>query len=250
MNNYETMMAAFSSGNNLLTVVGGITYFIGFLQYVYSVRLLVREKLTPFPVWMHTFYIAHDSTWAFLFFCASFHYGWNPIFLFVSIAHMAWVLLEIISLVLIVRWDNSRREQFGLYFGGDATSKQALLMIVGQLAAFYPLMNLCLHFFGEGSYMHTAILTQFIMAIGPGVLWMRRGSRAGGGMGIALCLIGSTVISFQPWSIWVITMPEVFDTPWFYLMGAGCLAITVFYAVTVSRFPAKVAGTDGKKPIW
>lgn len=250
MNFYEAMMKAFAPGNTLLSVVGGITFAIGFLQYVYSVRLLVREKLSPFPVWMHTFYIAHDSTWAFLFFCASAHYQWNPVFMFTSIAHVAWVLLEIFSLVLIVRFDISRREQFGLYFGENVSSKQALLMIVGQLAAFYPLMNLGLHFMGEGSYMHTAILTQFIMAIGPGVLWMRRGSRAGGGMGVALCIIASTVVSFQPWSMWVITMPDIFDTPWFYLMGVACLAITVFYAVTVSRFPAKVPTADGRKPIW
>lgn len=250
MNYYEAMLSAFSSGNNLLAVVGGVTFAIGFLQYVYSIRLLVREKLTPFPVWMHTFYIAHDSTWAFLFFFASAHYQWNPIFLFTSLAHVVWVLLEIFSLVLIVRFDNSRREQFGMHFGPNVTRNQAVLAIVGQLAAFYTLMNLCVHFMGEGSYMMTAILTQYVMALGPGLLWMRRGSRAGGGMGIAFCLIASTAISFQPWSMWVIAMPSIFDTPWFYLMGVVCLVISVSYAVMVSRFPAKLPSGDGRRPIW
>lgn len=250
MSYYEAMAAAFRPDNTPLILIGSITFAIGFLQYVYSVRLLVREKLSPFPVWMHTFYVAHDSTWAFFFFFAAGRYHDNPVFMAVSIAHVVWVMLEIYSLVQIVRFDISRREQFGLYFGENVSRNQAVLMIVGQLAAFYSLMNLGVHFMGEGSYMHTAILTQFIMAIGPGVLWMRRGSRAGGGMGVALCIIASTAVSFQPWSMWVIAMPDVFDTPWFYLMGAACLAITLFYAVTVARLPAKSPSDDGKKPIW
>jgi hypothetical protein len=248
MNYYAAMAAAFTPDNTPLLIVGTITFAIGFLQYIYSVRLLVREKLSPFPVWMHTFYVAHDSTWAFLFYVAATKYHNNPVFMAVSVAHVVWVLLEIFSLVQIVRFDISRREQFGLYFRQNVSRNQAV--IVGQLAAFYALMNLGLHFMGAGSYMHTAILTQFIMAIGPGVLWMRRGSRAGGGMGIALCIIASTVVSFQPLSMWVIAMPGVFDTPWFYLMGMACLAITLFYAVIVARFPAKVRSADGKKPIW
>lgn len=250
MNYYEAMAAAFRPDNTPLLIIGSITFAIGFLQYIYSVRLLVREKLSPFPVWMHTFYVAHDSTWAFLFYVASGNYHHNPVFMAVSIAHVVWVLLEIFSLVLIVRFDVSRREQFGLYFGDNVSHGQAVLMILGQLAAFYPLMNLGVHFMGEGSYMMTAILTQFIMAIGPGVLWMRRGSRAGNGIGVALCIIASTVVSFQPLSMWVIAMPEVFDTPWFYLMGAACLAITLFYLKTVASFPAKQAGADGRKSIW
>ncbi|KAL2843274.1 hypothetical protein BJX68DRAFT_157405 [Aspergillus pseudodeflectus] len=36
---------------------------VGLLQYVYSVLLVRREG--PFPLWMHTFYLAHGTTWAY-----------------------------------------------------------------------------------------------------------------------------------------------------------------------------------------
>jgi hypothetical protein len=37
---------------------------VGLLQYIYSVLLVRREGRGPFPLWMHTFYLAHDTTWA------------------------------------------------------------------------------------------------------------------------------------------------------------------------------------------
>lgn len=250
MNYYEIMLSAFTLDNIPLITVGAITFAIGFIQYIYSLRLLNREKYSPFPCWMHTFYVAHDSTWAVLFFIASRHYDWNPLFMVISVAHVVWVLLEIYNLVQLVRFNGYRQEQFGLYFGEGVTKQQAIMVIIGQICAFYTLVNVTHYFIGIGAYMMTAILTQYVMALGPGILWMRRKSRLGGGMGIALAIIASTVISFQPWSMWVIAMPDVFNTAWFYLMGLVCLVVSVSYAVMVSHFPAKVPTTDGKKAIW
>lgn len=45
-----------------------ITFILGFLVYVYSFVLVIREKSAPYPLWMHTFYCAADfmGIWVFL----------------------------------------------------------------------------------------------------------------------------------------------------------------------------------------
>src|SRR3546814_2396649 len=60
---YDQLIAAFRLDNTPLLAISALTFLFGYLEYVYSFALTFREKRAPYPVWMHTFYLAHDSTW-------------------------------------------------------------------------------------------------------------------------------------------------------------------------------------------
>ena len=92
---------SFSTANphfTLLLIVAGFTFFIGYMEYVYSFKLVRREKSAPYPVWMHTFYFAHDSMGAIVFAEASRAVGGFWFFDLASIALVIWNLFEVYNL--------------------------------------------------------------------------------------------------------------------------------------------------------
>jgi hypothetical protein len=245
---YDRMIEIFTFDNIPLLVSAGIAFGFGFWQYIYSFRLVRREGKAPFPIWMHTFYFAHDSSWAFMMFLAAARYDWNGFFLTTSIALVVWTMFELYNLTQAVRIE--RREIFSRYFGEHVTSQQAIIAIVVQILAFYAVVNLLVRFMGSGSFLQTAALTNIVMAFGPGLLWLQRGTRDGNGLGIALVVLLGTINTFMPSGMWVKAMPEIFDTPWYYITGLVFTGIAAAAVVMVARFPAKPRSTDGTKPIW
>lgn len=89
-----------------------------------------------------------------------------------------------------------------------------------------------------------------VMATLPGLLWQRRGSRKGNGMGIALVILGGTINTFLPCGMFVSALPQYFDHPWFYLAGIVFTLVAIRNVVTVARFPKKEAVPGEKRPIW
>ena len=64
MNYYDQLVHAYTFNNVGLRAISAITFAFGFWEYIYSFRIALREKKSPFPLWMHTFYVAHDSSFA------------------------------------------------------------------------------------------------------------------------------------------------------------------------------------------
>ena len=58
----EAFMASYAWGNWKILAISALTFFFGYMEYIYSFRLVAREKSAPYPMWMHTFYFAHDFT--------------------------------------------------------------------------------------------------------------------------------------------------------------------------------------------
>lgn len=97
----ETFTRVFSSENPrfLLTLfIAGITFLFGYLEYIYSFLLSHRERSNPFPVWMHTFYLAHDSMGAIVMFMASKALGGFWFFTAAGIALLIWNFFEVYNL--------------------------------------------------------------------------------------------------------------------------------------------------------
>ena len=63
---YERLTETFSLDNKPLLTAAVISFVIGYLQYVYAIRVSLREDRGPMPYWMHSFYLAHDSTWSYV----------------------------------------------------------------------------------------------------------------------------------------------------------------------------------------
>ncbi|MGY4101859.1 hypothetical protein ACW2Q0_20235 [Nocardia sp. R16R-3T] len=244
----DRLVEAYNFGNISLLIASAITFGFGFWEYIYSFRLVRRERRAPFPLWMHTFYFAHDSSWAVILFLAASRHHWHWFLLGASIALVVWTLFELYNLTLAVRVE--RVEIFSGYFGENVSARTAIAVIVAQILVFYGVVNLLIQFMGEGSFFQWTVLTNMVMAAGPGLLWLRRGSRDGGGMGIALVILGGTVNTFLPTSMFVLALPEVFDTAWFYLTGVIFSGLALFYVWTVARYPAKARVAGEKRPIW
>ena len=88
-----------------------------------------------------------------------------------------------------------------------------------------------------------------LIASAPGILWLKRGARNGtrygASVGPALVILVGTINTFLPGAnMWVLSMPEVFDTPLFYLTGAIFVAISAFNLAMLLRLPAKEASEE------
>lgn len=68
MQDFVTALTPGNPGFGLTLATVLITFFLGFMVYVYSVVLVIHEDAGPYPVWMHAFYCAADfmGIWAFM----------------------------------------------------------------------------------------------------------------------------------------------------------------------------------------
>jgi hypothetical protein len=240
---YDQLMSAFTLDNTQLLVVAAITFLIGYLEYMYSFALMRREKRAPYPIWMHTFYLAHDSSWAVIMFVAAAHNHGYWFFVATGIALLIWNFFEIFNIWKAVTVE--RQEIWGDYYQGEVTVRQALGNVAIQVAAMYTLVNILISFMGPGSIMQWFLFTNMLIGSAPGVLWMKRGAkentRRGASMGLAIVILVGTINSFLPTSMWVLAMPEVFDTPIYYLTGAVFTFISAFNLYQLSKLPPKTA---------
>lgn len=245
---FEELLTVYTLDNVPLLIASAITFGFGFWEYIYSFRLVKREGSAPFPIWMHTFYFAHDSTWAVLFFIVAATHGWHWFATGAAIALVVWTLFEVYNFYHAIK--DEREEIWSPYYGSNPPIKKCVINLVCQIIVFYGLVNVFIMFVGEGCFFQWAAITNMVMATLPGLLWQRRGSRKGNGMGIALVILGGTINTFLPCGMFVSALPQYFDHPWFYLAGIVFTLVAIRNVVMVTRFPKKEAVPGEKRPIW
>lgn len=76
------------------------------------------------------------------------------------------------------------------------------------------------------------------------------GTRYGAGMGLAIVILLGTINTFHPWSMWVLSLLEVFDTPVYYLTGVVFVALAAFNLHRLAQLPAKRPTTEIPRPVW
>jgi len=245
---------AFSPENpqfTLLLVVAGLTFFFGYMEYIYSFQLIRREKSAPYPVWMHTFYFAHDSMGAIVFAMAAKATGGFWFFTLASIALIVWNLFEVYNLYKCVYVE--RQEIWGHLSKKPVTVKQAWLRITGQIIIFVGVVNLFRVFMNDPYMFKWFIFTNILIAIAPGFLWEKRGTRTAESMKLAIVILLGTIHSFTPINMWVLTSDyfSFSNNPWFYIIGAVSIGFAIRNLVILKKMPAKPKFTsEGKKTIW
>jgi len=250
---YDDLVSAFTLDNTPLLISAAITFLIGYLEYMYSFALIRREKRAPYPVWMHTFYFAHDSTWAVIMLLAASRNDWNWFLTGCGLALIVWNLFEVYNIYMALTVE--RQEVFGGVVKGRVTLGQAALFIGIQLFAMFALVNMLISFMGPGSIMQWFLFTNMLIAAAPGVLWMRRGAadgtRYGASIGLGIVILVGTVNTFLPGAnMWVLAMPEVFSTPVFYGTGAVFVTIAAFNLYKLATLPAKQPTAEIPRPVW
>jgi hypothetical protein len=243
----EELMHSYSNNPTLLGL-SAFTFLIGYLEYIYSFRLVLREHSAPFPIWMHTLYLAHDATGAVVFFdlARQHHYFW--FFTLASVALVIWNLFECFNLFMAVKVE--RQEIWGRLYDGPVSVGSAVWRIAAQVVLMVCVVNIVRVFMNDTAMFKWFALTNVVMAVGPGILWRERRSRRGSSVGLAIVILIGTVNTFLPpgYGMWTTATPY-FDQPWFYVAGVVVSAIAFYNVVMLLRFPPK-ATSGPRKAIW
>ncbi|GAW23065.1 hypothetical protein ANO14919_126150 [Xylariales sp. No.14919] len=233
--------------NTPFLAAAGVSFLCGYLQYYYSVLLSLREGKGPFPLWMHLFYFAHDTSWSTLLSKAAPDYG-NHWFLIGTCWGMRlWNLLEIVCIyrAVFVESEELSADQLRSHSKG-----QSLWYIAVFTAMMYSFIFLGIDFMGPTSFFGWATICNVIMAFGPTTTWLRRGSRDGLSISLALVIVASTVFTFAPFGMWVQLAPELYDNYTYYFIGAVLTALSITNVFTVASYPPKTARKGRTAPIW
>jgi hypothetical protein len=243
----EAFMASYAWGSWKILAISALTFFFGYMEYVYSFRLVAREKSAPYPMWMHTFYFAHDFTGVVVFGALALKYHFW-FFYFAALALVIWNGFEIYNMYKGIELE--RQEIWGTYYEAPVTRRQALGNTLAQVVLFFAVVNLARVFMADVCMFKLFAITNIVMAIAPGFLWARRKDRTGTSMGLAIIILLATINTFLPGiNMWALMSPY-FDQPWYYLMGLVCVGFATRNLLIVKSKPAKVQLPGGKKPIW
>ena len=253
MENYtlQEFINAFSFSDPDITtmlIVSGFTFFLGYLQYMYSLAIVIREKRAPFPIWMHTFYLAHDFTCSMYFFHLA---GENNNFWFFNVfavGLLIWSGLEIWSFYMAVKYE--RQEIWGDDKGGECVSKSyAIFNIIIQVAMFFAVVNVLRIFMTDVAMVKWWLFTNVIMVTVPGFFWLKRSTRSGASVGLGIILVITAIASFVPGSMWT-RISDYFNQPWYYVLGIIVTFIAVRNLIELLKLPPKEHIPGKRKPIW
>lgn len=244
---FARLAEEFNFDNVPLLAAAGAAYTIGYLQYYYAIRLSLREGRGPYPLWMHLFYLAHDSSWSVLLHRAAARYDGHWFFWATSWALALWSALEVFCIyrAIFVEGEDLSEDQLRRHDRGWAVWTAAVFLL-----NMYGVVHLGIALMGGDCLMSWFALTNVVMLLGTAAPWMRRGSRDGLSVSLAIVNVACAIFTFSPFSMWVISTPEVFDNDLYYMFGAVMCMLAVNNLVTVLRYPPKVARKGQKTPIW
>ncbi|KRM09336.1 hypothetical protein ABTQ33_10165 [Paucilactobacillus suebicus] len=227
--------------------VAGLTFAIGFIEYIYSFLLVNHEYSSPYNVMMHTYYFAIDSMGIFVFALASHAVGGFWIFTGASIAEVIWTLFEVYNIIKCVYVE---REEI---WGKGVTVASAWWRMLGWIVVMVGTVNLFRVFMNDPAMFKWYIFTNILMGIMPGLYWEKRGTRVGASWGLAIVICIGTINSFLPTNMWasVSSYFSVTNNPWFYVIGV----ISIFFSIrtfwVLGKLPNKPKILqNGKKSIW
>ena len=221
-------------GLTLATVL--ITFFLGFMVYVYSVVLVNHEDAGPYPVWMHTFYCAADFMGIWVFMSAYDAVGGFWFFVLGAVGEAVWVGVEIYCLYKTVTV-----ERFEMW-GASCTAKHAVCVILAQIFIFFVSLNFLRVELGDVSMFKFWIFTQVIIVCAPGLFWRERGERRGACWQLVITLVLVCVLSFNPLgNMWSLISPyfALENNPWYYVMGLGVACFAVYDVYVYAKLPKK-----------
>ncbi len=197
----------------------------GLLVYIIPLYLTEKDKVGPYPLWLHTFYWAADFMGIWVFLAAWVNYGHFLLFLLLAIGEAIWVGMETWCLYRAVTYERDD------IWGPDAKMKDMLKDIIFQIVIFFVALNFLRFELHDETMWKFWIFTQVLITIVPGLVLERRGSTKGYNLPLMLVLICVAVVSFNPWcNMWACIAPQFFSleaNPWYYLMGVVCLAFSI-----------------------
>ncbi|MDE1178301.1 MAG: hypothetical protein PW789_17135 [Edaphobacter sp.] len=208
----------------------------GFIQYIYCFFMTRRDGESPFPIYMHAFYLAHDFLFVTLAHQWFVRYHSLP-FQAVWLGMAAFNVFEVYSLYEAIK--HERQETFGKYYDEPVTVRQATGWIVAMTVVSFVVLSTVRSFLSDTLMFCVFISTNVVMAIGPAMQLRARRQRVRGSVGLAFFIVVGTIATFLPQGLGMYTTadPEYFARPWFFILGAVCTMVALWHLVTVLRLP-------------
>lgn len=242
MNVIDKLISGYPSGNvtpqdfiNHLTIGAdgwieswsaiALAVIFGLLVYIIPIYLTERDKVGPYPLWLHTFYLAADFMGIWVFLDAWMKYNHFLLFILLSIGEAVWVLMEIFCLQRACTYEKD------INFKPGTSTKGMLKELAIEIVCFYVGLNFLRFELHDETMWKFWIFTQVLITIIPGLLLERRGWNKGNNIWLHIVLICVAVVSFNPWcNMWLCIAPQYFsieENPWYYIMGAICLFFSI-----------------------
>jgi len=231
---------SFNNPNVISLLIGFVAAnSIGMLEYFWAVALTIKEKKGPFPVWMHTFFLAHDSTAAIVFSVLAIKNDFFWLFSVFAIGMYVWTAMEIYCLAMEVKY--SRQENWQMANSTAVSKSYAIKKVVQQVIIMYCVINVLRYLMQDTAMFMWLPLTNFVMAIGPGYMLDKRQSREGSSVFIYILIIMGTFLNFAPKGIGFFSsiLPTIFNQPIWFATGIICMIIAVINLIKILRLPAK-----------
>lgn len=245
---YKRLVDAYTLDNVPLLVASAASFAVGYMQYIYCVRLSLREGKGPMPFWMHSFYLAHDSTWSYILGAAAPRYDEHWFLRGTSTALFLWTALEIFCIHRAITKD--RNAVFSTVLGPNPPLRSVLTYAVLMQLGMHSVVNVLIQLMGEGCMMHWFCLTNVLIIMGPTHEYLQRGSRNGLAVGFCLVNVCCAFWTFVPFSMWALTFPEIFAQPAYYFVGVIFTIYSVWMLYIVYSYPPKRATKADPSPIW
>lgn len=214
-----------------------LAVIFGLLVYIIPIYLTEKEKLGPYPLWLHTFYCAADFMGIWVFLDAWKNYNHFPLFLVLAIGEAIWVVMEIFCLQRALTYEKD------VIWKPGTSSASHLKDILIQILCFYVGLNMLRFELHDSTMWKFWIFTQVLVTIVPGLELEKRGYRRGNNMWLHIVLICVAIISFNPWcNMWVCIAPDFFSmsaNPWYYITGLVCLAMAIRGLIIYLKLPKR-----------
>ncbi|KAI1419334.1 hypothetical protein F5Y12DRAFT_267274 [Xylaria sp. FL1777] len=241
---FARISQVFTFDNTPFLATAAVSFVAGYAEYIYSILISLNERKGPFPLWLHLFYFAHDTTWIYVLSTAGYDHWF---FFWCPVSFSIWAAFEVACIYRAIFVEGEEISSDQLRQHGKW---QSLWYIAVFTAMMYGFMFLALHWMGIACFLELCTFCNMAFVFGSTSTWARRGSRDGLSVGLALCIVVGTVFTFAPFGMMVQAAPEIFDHPAYYFLGAVLTVLAVTNAITVANYPPKTGRKGQKSAIW
>ncbi len=219
-----------------------LAVIFGLFVYIIPIILTEKDKVGPYPLWLHTFYCAADFMGIWVFLDAWKNYEHFPLFLLLAIGEAVWVCMEIFCLQRALTYEKNINWKPGTSF------KSRITDIIIQVICFYVGLNFLRFELLDSTMWKFWIFTQVLITIIPGLELEKRGYREGNNLALHIVLICVAIISFNPWcNMWLAIEPDFFSlqaNPWYYIMGLICFILSIRGTIIYLKLPKKTDANE------
>lgn len=227
----------------------------GFLLYIQALRIMFREKVDPYPLWLHCWMISIDSTGTIMSWQCAFEHDFFWLFVLFGLFLPVWVCMEAICIYNGVK--KHRQEEFGRLVKGEVTLKTAWIYTIGMI-----IVGLSVNLWAEtllGGFSNWSVFliwpfTNYVFAYWTWRFWKEEAAKTGtrhrNSMGLQWIITIQITLMWVPNLSWYLFLTPYLNTPAYYFCGIVASALAIYNLVQCSKLPKKETLSNGKKAIW